>query len=93
LALPNSGAHADPDELKPEGIVITKRGKPVARVYPARRGDGDLIGLLNDMALRVDPDDELFSTGAWVSDEWGNLNPPPLPTKTSSVDTSNDQDG
>ncbi len=65
------------DELGPEGIIITKRGKPVAEVKPARRGDGDLIGLMKDTPLRVDPNDDLFSTGLWVSDEWGDLNAQP----------------
>ncbi|HKS91729.1 MAG TPA: type II toxin-antitoxin system Phd/YefM family antitoxin [Tepidiformaceae bacterium] len=62
------------DELGPEGIVITKRGKPVAEVKPARRGDGDLLGIVGDFDVRTNPDDDLFSTGAWVSDEWGDLN-------------------
>ncbi len=26
--------------------------------------------------VRVDPNDDLFSTGAWISDEWGDLNAP-----------------
>jgi antitoxin (DNA-binding transcriptional repressor) of toxin-antitoxin stability system len=62
------------EELDPEGVVITKRGKPVAELKPARRSDGDLIGILGDMEIRTNPDDDLFSTGAWVSDEWGDLN-------------------
>lgn len=65
------------DELGPEGIVITKRGKPIAELKPARRGDGDLIGLMKDLAPLADPDDDLFSTGLWVSDEWGDLNAQP----------------
>jgi prevent-host-death family protein len=34
------------DHLEPDGIVITKHGKPVARVLPAERASGDLIGAL-----------------------------------------------
>lgn len=34
------------DHLDPEGIVITKHGKPVARLLPAERASGDLIGAL-----------------------------------------------
>ncbi|MGA2327386.1 MAG: type II toxin-antitoxin system prevent-host-death family antitoxin [Bryobacteraceae bacterium] len=32
------------DHLDPEGIVITKRGKPVAKVIPATSGCAHLIG-------------------------------------------------
>jgi antitoxin (DNA-binding transcriptional repressor) of toxin-antitoxin stability system len=34
------------DHLDSEGIVITKRGKPVARVLPIERASADLIGSL-----------------------------------------------
>ena len=61
------------DEVGPEGITITKRGKPVARLVPARQGNGDLIGIMRGRVM-IDPDAELFSTGAWVSDKWGDLN-------------------
>lgn len=63
------------DEVGPEGILITKRGKPVARLLPAeeRHGNADLIGILEGRVFLNDEDD-LFSTGAWVSDEWGDVN-------------------
>ncbi|MFN0145007.1 MAG: type II toxin-antitoxin system Phd/YefM family antitoxin [Dehalococcoidia bacterium] len=61
------------DEVGPEGILITKRGKPVARLVPARTNNADLIGIMKGRVL-ADPDDDLFSTGAWDSDEWGDLN-------------------
>jgi prevent-host-death family protein len=61
------------DEVGPEGITITKRGKPVARLVPARTSNADLIGIMKGR-VRTDPDDDLFSTGAWISDEWGDLN-------------------
>ncbi len=32
------------DHLDPEGIVVTKHGKPVARVIPAESGCASLIG-------------------------------------------------
>ena len=51
------------DEVGPEGITITRRGKPVARLVPARTNDGDLIGLLEGRII-VDPEDDLFSTDA-----------------------------
>ena len=34
------------DELEPNGLSITRRGKPVARVVPCAQGDADLIGSL-----------------------------------------------
>ncbi len=34
------------DELSPEGLVITKRGKPVARLVPFERSGAGLIGAL-----------------------------------------------
>lgn len=34
------------DHLDPEGIVITKHGKPVARVLPMARASAELIGVL-----------------------------------------------
>jgi antitoxin (DNA-binding transcriptional repressor) of toxin-antitoxin stability system len=34
------------DHLDPEGIVVTKHGKPVARVLPLQRASADLIGAL-----------------------------------------------
>ncbi len=61
------------DEVGPEGIMITKRGKPVARLFPARTNNADLIGIMKG-EVRTDPNDDLFSTGAWISDEWGDLN-------------------
>ena len=61
------------DSVGPEGITITKRGKPVARLVPVRTNDADLIGILEGEII-VDPEDDLFSTGAWVSEEWGDVN-------------------
>ncbi len=34
------------DQLSPEGLIITKHGKPVARVLPILRENHGLIGLL-----------------------------------------------
>jgi antitoxin (DNA-binding transcriptional repressor) of toxin-antitoxin stability system len=48
------------DHLDPEGLLITKHGKPVARVLPAERASGDLIGALRGR-LRVRGD--IQSTG------------------------------
>ena len=49
------------DELPPEGILITRRGEPVARVIPIRGSCADLIGSAPD--LLFDNDDDLFTTG------------------------------
>jgi prevent-host-death family protein len=58
------------DNVDPDGIVITKRGKPVAKLMPLpeRRGNGDLIGILRGKVFppgRINIED-YFSTG----DEW-----------------------
>ena len=36
------------DHLEPEGLIVTKRGKPVARVIPYGNHDSELIGILSD---------------------------------------------
>ncbi len=36
------------DSVGPEGIVITKHGKPVARLVPVNAESGELIGALQD---------------------------------------------
>jgi antitoxin (DNA-binding transcriptional repressor) of toxin-antitoxin stability system len=48
------------DHLEPDGIVITKDGRPVARLLPAERPSADLIGALRGR-IRVNGDIE--STG------------------------------
>jgi prevent-host-death family protein len=51
------------DEVDDEGIVITKRGKPVAKLIPIRAASADLIGALKGK-LRIEGD--VMSTGvAW----------------------------
>ncbi len=48
------------DEVDEEGIVITKRGKPVAKLIPIRAESAELIGKLKDkMIIKGD----IFSTG------------------------------
>lgn len=55
------------DDVDEEGIVITKRGKPVAKLVPIRRHPSEFIGSLPDII--VDPDDDLLSTGiAWEAE-------------------------
>jgi len=48
------------DNLDPEGIVITKHGKPVARLIPASSDCADLIGSMKGK-IRVQSD--ILSTG------------------------------
>jgi prevent-host-death family protein len=48
------------DHLEPEGIVVTKHGKPVALVIPADTGCASLIG---SMKGRVKVSGDVFSTG------------------------------
>lgn len=48
------------DHLDAEGIIVTKHGKPVARVLPVERASADLIGSLREQ-LRVHGD--VLSTG------------------------------
>jgi len=48
------------DELDPEGIVITKHGKPVARVIPASSDCRELIGSMKS-TLKIHGD--ILSTG------------------------------
>jgi prevent-host-death family protein len=51
------------DEVDPEGIVITKRGKPVAKLMPFATDSSNLIGALAGK-LRIKGD--ILSTGvAW----------------------------
>jgi antitoxin (DNA-binding transcriptional repressor) of toxin-antitoxin stability system len=63
------------DDVDDEGVVITKRGKPVAvvRRYPEHRTDGDLIGIL---AGKVGITGDIMSTGAeWQPGEWLDAQP------------------
>ena len=54
------------DHLDADGLIITKHGKPVARVVPYGSDSADLIGSLqHKMTIRGD----LFTTGAmWDAD-------------------------
>ena len=48
------------DQVDPEGIVITKHGKPVAKLLPIRSEPGALIGALRG---KIKVAGDLFSTG------------------------------
>lgn len=47
------------DHLDPEGIVITKHGKPVARLLPVERASAGMIGVLRD---RIEVRGDIMST-------------------------------
>ncbi len=54
------------DELESDGLIITRGGKPVARVVPYALGDADLIGSLRGK-IRVKGD--ILTTGVrWNAD-------------------------
>ena len=48
------------DRVDEDGIVITKRGKPVAKLIPIRTESAELIGKLKG---RVKVKGDIFSTG------------------------------
>lgn len=48
------------DNLAPEGIVITKHGKPVARLIPAGSDCADLIGSMKE---KIVVHGDILSTG------------------------------
>lgn len=49
------------DELEPQGITITKHGRPVAKLAPIRRtGSADLIGCMKG---KIKIKGNIFSTG------------------------------
>lgn len=53
------------DQLDADGLVITKHGKPVARLLPIERASADLIGSLRG---RIQIQGDILSTGvAWDS--------------------------
>lgn len=54
------------DRLDRDGLVITKRGKPVARLVPFEQQHGELIGSLSH---KIDVRGDIFSTGVeWDAD-------------------------
>ncbi len=49
------------DALPQEGILITRHGRPVAKLIPVESSKAGLIGSVP--GIIVDPEDDLFSTG------------------------------
>ena len=55
------------DRLEPEGLVITKHGKPVARLIPFECDSAAMIGALED---KIEVRGDLLSTGVrWDADD------------------------
>jgi antitoxin (DNA-binding transcriptional repressor) of toxin-antitoxin stability system len=55
------------DHLGPDGVVVTKHGKPVAKVIPIGRASADLIGALRG---RVVVRGDILTTGVrWNAEE------------------------
>jgi len=48
------------DDLPPEGVIVTKHGKPVARLVPVGQDGAELIGCLRD---KIEIRGDLESTG------------------------------
>ncbi len=49
------------DELGPQGVIVTKRGEPVAKIMPVRSaGSADLIGCMKG---KIKIKGNIFSTG------------------------------
>ena len=54
------------DHLSPEGLIITKHGKPVARIIPLALPPAELIGSLRD---KIEVRGDILATGvAWAAD-------------------------
>lgn len=48
------------DRIGPDGLVITKHGKPIARLVPVESGSAELIGCLSG---KIEIRGDIFSTG------------------------------
>ena len=57
------------DELEPSGLIITKRGRPVARVFPATSLDNHK--LIGSMKGKIQIKGDLLSTGEHWNAESG----------------------
>lgn len=54
------------DELDTDGLIITKHGRPVAKIIPFERTSAELIGSLHG---QIQVNGDIFSTG----EEWDAL--------------------
>ena len=58
------------DNLDANGLIITKRGKPVARVIPYQAQDSDLIAIMN---RKIKIKGDIFTTGHPMATQMVNL--------------------
>ena len=77
------------DRLDAEGLIVTKHGKPVARVLPYDQDCRDLIGSLKH---KIEIRDELLKTGVrWNTDalvpEGTPTSPLDVPSVTANIST------
>ena len=49
------------DELGPQGVIVTKRGRPVARVIPVMTADNS--GLIGCLKGKIKVKGQIFTTG------------------------------
>ena len=59
------------DHLEPEGLVVTRQGKPVARVIPysARNPRGPNAHLIGSLRDKITVQGDIFTTGTrWNAD-------------------------
>ncbi|MCY4111498.1 MAG: type II toxin-antitoxin system prevent-host-death family antitoxin [Chloroflexi bacterium] len=50
------------DQLDADGLIVTRRGEPVARVVPYESEDAELIGSLRH---KIEVRGDLMTTGSW----------------------------
>ena len=56
------------DHLDDDGFVITKHGKPIARIIRYKSNCADLIGSMKD---KIEIHGDIFSTGRrWEASDW-----------------------
>ena len=48
------------DNLQPEGVIVTKHGKPVAKLIPI---SSDCAGLIGSLKGKIEIKGDIFSTG------------------------------
>lgn len=59
------------DELEPQGVVVTKRGRPIAKVTPIRTGSFEK--LYGRMKGKITGTGDIFSTGIKWNAQSGKL--------------------
>ena len=57
------------DSIGPEGIIITKRGKPVAKLVPVDKEKDDIFGFFKG---KIEIKGDIVSP-AFSPEEWGDL--------------------